>query len=144
MDDLFGDCTIEHYDIYEDYYGMARKYKEFEFNLILGDTKETSDGLIYGISTISKDISIVKSIHIGDGINDIVSKFPDEKNTIIENPDFGTIKVLYGTVEHMKNSGYIFYENNEVKEINYIEEGTRLRFYMDNDVLIKITLSMEN
>ncbi|WP_113675832.1 hypothetical protein [Vallitalea guaymasensis] len=143
FDNKFGEPIKSEYStLYDDYFLLTREYLNFSLDLFLGKDKNRTEGTLATIVSQSKTESIVKDIVIGDSLDKVINTFLNEENEIYNDIDYGQIQVLYG--DHIKDQSYAFilYENNNPKEIRYIDEQMKLVFYIEENLISKIEFTI--
>ena len=94
------------------------------------------------IETAHPGLSFVRDIQVGDSLESVIAKFPDERNEFnLEHKQ----KILYGKAMHLQTYGYIWYgwyEKNELKNIWYSDGRKIFKLEFDaSDHVSKMTIS---
>lgn len=93
------------------------------------------DNIIKHITIDKPDICIIRDIKIGDSLNEVIDKFPNEQKEIIVHFDT-PVKPLYGNISHGSNYGMIEYVDETPKKIIYSFGGDYLVFHLDEKLEI--------
>lgn len=76
------------------------------------------------------DFSFIRGIKVGDSLESAIAKFPDEKNES-KTGDNGKIQTLYGKAVYTEVAGYIWYDENGLKNIWYSDGGLIFKLEFD-------------
>ena len=107
----------------------------------------------YNVASIYTDKSNLKgprNINVGDHINDVLVKFPYDKNDIIEEKGDTQIKYVYGRLYNSQyevdgNNGLIKYDKQgKVIAITYSYDYYTLYMEVKNNLIKSITLTAHN
>jgi len=94
----------------------------------------------YGLrSIIIKDssISFVRGTKVGDSLEDVITKLPDEKREPVDL--YGEmVKPLYGIPIHFKDHGLIKYKAGNPVSVRYVREGTYLVYEIKDNKVVSI------
>jgi len=119
---------------------MNRKYADTKVSFYYPDVVRKNN-FFFSIETAHPGISFVRDIQIGDTLESVIAKFPNEKNGS-KSGDNDKIQTLYGKAQYLDIYGYVWYGKNGQKNIWYSDGGKIFKLEFDaSDHVSKITLS---
>lgn len=119
---------------------MDRYYSDTKVSFYFPEG-EGKAAFFFSIETAHPDLGFIRDIQVGDSLESVIAKFPDEKNPIKVWYQDKT-QTLYGQAAHLQTYGRIQFEENGLKNIWYSDGGRifKLEFDTTNHVS-KMTLS---
>ncbi|AFV01719.1 hypothetical protein UNSWDHB_2951 [Dehalobacter sp. UNSWDHB] len=119
---------------------MTRKYADTKVSFYYPEG-EGKNYFFLSIETAHPGLSFVRGIQVGDSLESVISKLPNEKNES-KIGDNDKIQTLYGKVQHLDIYGYIWFGKNGLKNIWYSDGEKIFKLEFDaTDHVSKIILS---
>ncbi|WP_368294527.1 hypothetical protein [Dehalobacter sp. TBBPA1] len=108
---------------------MKRNYADTVVSFYYPEGAGKND-IFCSIETTRPDYSFIRGIKVGDSLESAIAKFPDERSkrkTVNNNK----IQTLYGKAVYTEVAGYIWYDENGLKNIWYSDGGLIFKLEFD-------------
>ncbi|UNC91112.1 DUF5050 domain-containing protein [Candidatus Contubernalis alkaliaceticus] len=97
---------------------------------------------VIAISVNTPGVPGPRGIQVGDTMESVIRKFPDNNNPIINN-GYETYKVLYGSLDHGENGGGVYYDQKTGKPalVLYKQDFVVLWLRIENELVSDIRIA---
>lgn len=140
LDSAFGPpVNIETYVVQADDLAMTRDYVDATVDVYIGSDGSTMGGITkVQIRNGSIGLSPDFSISIGASLDEVLAGIKNEGNSITEDDYHGRVQVLYGTILHMNDCGFVLYQDETPTAIRLTNEGLLLEISLDDTQNVSI------